>query len=86
MGYYRSMDLTSYDSGIQYEALQEVITQLIARLSYELHTNSIINQEELSEAITDLVRLKKKLMPDDVIGYQEGLSYVQKTMSRWSLV
>lgn len=85
LGYYHDMDISSYNSGIKYEALQEVITQLIARLSSELHSSKANDPKELSEIITDLVSLKKDLTPDDTIGYRKGLLYVQEVMSRWSL-
>ena len=53
-----AMDITQYDNGIAYEALQEVLTQTIAYLNSAKYSNKTIDTKE---AISKLVNYKKYL-------------------------
>lgn len=68
------MDITQYNNGIAYEALQEVATQTIAYLNSIKQTNRTIDVEGM---VSRLVNYKKSLEIDKEM-YDEALEYMTK--------
>lgn len=66
------MNITQYNNGIAYEALQEVLTQTIAYLNSMKRSNKDIDAEEM---ISKLVDYKKSLEINKEM-YDEALEYI----------
>lgn len=79
-----SMSASNYNSDIRYEALQEVITQLIAKLYFELNNKEINDRPAINETITNLINFKQNMIPDDEKMYDEAYAYVKEAMTKWN--